>query len=136
MALLHICHQNNGRGKKILTCVRVGHKQKPIEIDIPSLNKFIHRVYINVARRLYSNVYLFEKNILPLQIQKHNREIEMIIKECILNSDEYTIKGIVHSIMYIQKTPPSFSERIKGFLIFRLPDCIFVSALPQKSEAD
>lgn len=41
-----------------------------------------------------------------------------VIKECILNSDEYTIKGIVHSIMYIQKTPPSFSERIKGFLIY------------------
>ncbi len=40
------------------------------------------------------------------------------IKEYILNSNEYTIKGIKHSIMYIQKTPPSFFGRMKGFLIY------------------
>jgi hypothetical protein len=31
-------------------------------------------------------VYLFEKLNNPLQIQKHNRELETIIRECILNS--------------------------------------------------
>ncbi len=41
-----------------------------------------------------------------------------VIKEYILNSDEYTIKGIVHSIMYIQKSPPSFLGRVKGFMIY------------------
>jgi hypothetical protein len=29
------------------------------------------------------NVYLFEKNISPLQAQKNNRELEVIIGECI-----------------------------------------------------
>jgi hypothetical protein len=71
---------------KTLTCVRVGQKQKKVDIDVPSLDSFIHRVYVNVARKLYTNIYLFEKNIAPLQIQKHNRELEMIIKECIMNS--------------------------------------------------
>lgn len=89
---------------KILTCVRVGHKQKPIEIDIPSLEKFIHKVYINVARRLYSNVYLFEKDILPLQVQKHNRELEIIIKECILNTvrDSIPVQEILRA--YLDET--------------------------------
>lgn len=71
---------------KTLTCVRVGQKQKKVDIDVPSVNDFIHKVYINVARKIYTNIYLFEKNIAPLQIQKHNRELEMIIKECIMNS--------------------------------------------------
>lgn len=71
---------------KSLTCMRVGNKQKKIDINIPELNVFIHKVYINTARKLYKNVYLYEKNITPLQGQKHNREIELIIREEILNS--------------------------------------------------
>ena len=71
---------------KSLTVTRVGLKQKKINIDIPNLNTFIHKSYIAIARKIYVNVYLFEKDILPLQIQKNNRELEIIIKECILNS--------------------------------------------------
>ncbi len=71
---------------KTLTCVRVGQKQKKVDIDVPSVDDFIHKIYINVARKLYTNIYLFEKNIAPLQVQKHNRELELIIKECIMNS--------------------------------------------------
>lgn len=71
---------------KILTAMRVGQKQKKIEINIPKLDDFIHKVYINVARKVYKNVYLFEINIQPLQIQKNNRELEIIVQECILNT--------------------------------------------------
>ena len=71
---------------KSLTSSRVGLKQKKVDIDIPNLNSFIHKTYINVARKIYINVYLFEKDILPLQIQKNNRELEIIVKECILNT--------------------------------------------------
>ena len=69
---------------KVLTCIRVGNKQKKIDISIPKLDVFIHKVYIHVARKVYMNVYLFEKNISPLQIQKNQRELESIIQECIL----------------------------------------------------
>jgi len=71
---------------KVLTCIRVGNKQKKIDISIPKLDHFIHKVYIHVARKIYTNVYLFEKSVTPLQIQKNNRELEMIIQECILTS--------------------------------------------------
>lgn len=71
---------------KVLTCIRVGNKQKKIDISIPKLDSFIHKVYINVARKVYSNVYLFDKNVSPLQSQKNNRELENIIQECILIS--------------------------------------------------
>lgn len=71
---------------KVLTSIRVGNKQKKIDIAIPKLDAFIHKVYIHVARKVYSNVYLFEKNIAPLTMQKHMRELEIMIQECILTA--------------------------------------------------
>ncbi len=70
---------------KIFTSIRVSSKQKKIDINIPKLNEFIHKVYISCARKIYSNVYLFEEDILPLQKQKNMRECELICKECVLN---------------------------------------------------
>ena len=69
---------------KVLTCIRVGNKQKKIDISIPKLDHFIHKVYVNVARKLYMNVYLYEKNLTALQRQKNMRELELLIQECIL----------------------------------------------------
>jgi hypothetical protein len=86
---------------KVLTCIRVGNKQKKIDISIPKLDSFIHKVYINVARKVYMNVYLFEKNITPLQVQKNNRELETIIQECILNAIRESIptEAIIRAYM-------------------------------------
>ena len=69
---------------KTLTCIRVGNKQKKIDISIPKLDAFLHKAYIHAARKSYTNVYLFEKNVNPLMVQKHNRELELIVQECIL----------------------------------------------------
>jgi hypothetical protein len=89
---------------KSLTTSRVGLKQKKINIDIPDLGKFIHKTYINVARKVYVNIYLFEANIKPLQVQKNNRELELIVKECILNTirDSIPIEHILQ--MYLDET--------------------------------
>jgi hypothetical protein len=86
---------------KILTSMRVGQKQKKIDINIPKLDDFIHKVYINVARKVYKNVYLFEVNIPPLQIQKHHRELEMIIQESILNTvrESIPVEAILKAYM-------------------------------------
>ena len=40
---------------KILTSIRVSTKQKKIDIDIPKLSTFIHKIYIHLARKIYSN---------------------------------------------------------------------------------
>lgn len=69
---------------KVLTSIRVGNKQKKIDISIPKLDNFIHKVYIHSARKIYSNVYLFEKSVTPLQLQKNNRELETLVQECIM----------------------------------------------------
>ena len=86
---------------KALTCVRVGQKQKKIDIDVPSTNSFIHKCYITIARKLYTNIYLFEIDIPPLEVQKRNRELELIVKESILNSirDTMPVEAILRAYM-------------------------------------
>jgi hypothetical protein len=53
---------------------------------------------------MYTNIYLFEKNITPLQIQKHNRELELIVREQILNSirDNIPVEDILK--VYLDET--------------------------------
>lgn len=71
---------------KALTCIRVGQEQKKVEVNVPSVEEFVHKVYIATARKVYANVYLFDADAAPLQIQKHNRELELIVRECIMET--------------------------------------------------
>jgi len=71
---------------KILTCIRVGNKQKKIDVSIPNIDTFLHKLYIHVARACYKNVYLFERNISALTVQRNNRELECIVQECIMKT--------------------------------------------------
>jgi hypothetical protein len=106
---------------KVLTCIRVGNKQKKIDISTPKLDDFIHKVYIHCARKLYSNVYLFEKNISPLLIQKNNRELEIIVQECILIAirDSIPTESIIRA--YMDEAQEEEEQ-------------VFIEAIPNKDE--
>lgn len=107
LTCVHITHV------KILTSVRVSQQQKKIDIEVPKLSNFIHKIYIELARKIYKNVYLFEKNVLPLQYQKNMRECELLCQESVLKVirsgipvekiirsyiDETTDEEIVHEV--------------------------------------
>jgi hypothetical protein len=66
--------------------MRVGTKQKKVNINVPNLEDFIHKVYINAARKIYTNVYLFETEITQLKLQKNARDLEILIRECIVQT--------------------------------------------------
>ena len=97
---------------KVLTCIRVGNKQNKIDISIPKLDHFIHKIYINTARKIYTNVYLFEKNILSLQIQRNNRELETIVEQCILNAIRESIPTEAIIRAYMDETTEQEEEVI------------------------
>ena len=107
---------------KSLTCMRVGSKQKKVDIDVPQLNDFIHKVYVHCARKLYTNVYLFERDIAPLTVQKNMRETEIIIKECILDSirDSIPLEMILRT--YMDETIEDHTEiKIKEEIVSQEP---------------
>jgi hypothetical protein len=95
---VHIIHL------KCMTVMRVGNKQKKVDIKLPELSDFVHKVYVNSARKLYSNVYIFEKGNHPLQVQRNNREFEIIVKECIYNTirDNIPVEELIK--MYLEET--------------------------------
>ena len=113
---------------KILTAMRVGQKQKKIDINIPKLDDFIHKIYINVARKIYKNVYLFEINIQPLQVQKNYREIEIIIQECILNTlrESIPVEAILKAYM---------DETIEEDVVEEINEQIIEEPIKQRIEA-
>jgi len=71
---------------KVLSCVRVGNDTKKIKIDIPDFATFLHNVYANISRKLYSSIYLFEIDIPSLEQQRRNREFELMVQTCIMNT--------------------------------------------------
>ena len=99
---------------KLLTVARVGQKQKKIDIEIPKLDDFIHKLYINVARKVYKNVYLFQQGIPPLQIQKNNRELEIIVQECIINTirESIPVEKILQAYLGDEETIEEKTEEI------------------------
>lgn len=99
---------------KILTNVRVGNKQKKIDITTPKLDDFIHKVYINMARKIYKYTYLYE--IMPphksAEIQKHNYMIEKLAQECIITTirDSIPVDSIIKA--YLDETVEEEEEII------------------------
>jgi len=89
---------------KLLSCVRVGSENKKINIDIPDFTLFLHKIYINIARKLYSNIYLFEIDITPLEQQRRNREFELLVQTSIMNTirDNLPVENLLRQ--YIDET--------------------------------
>ena len=114
---------------KLLTAMRVGQKQKKIDINIPKLDDFIHKSYINVARKIYKNVYLFEISAVPLQVQKHNRELEIIVQECVLNAvrDSIPIESILRAYM---------DETVEEDVIEEIKEQVVEKSVPTNARGD
>lgn len=113
ISCVHIIHL------KIMTLARVGQKQKQIDIDIPKLDVFVHAIYINVARKIYKNMYLFEVGIPALQIQKNNREFEILVNESIMKTirDNIPVTSILHAYLN-EGTETTVSDDIKEEIVY------------------
>lgn len=80
VACVHVAHL------KLLTSIRPSETSREVELPMPSLSSFIHKAYTVVARKLWKSTFLFETGIMPLEQQKHAREVEAIIRESILDA--------------------------------------------------
>jgi hypothetical protein len=86
---------------KVLSCVRVGNETKKVKINVPEFSLFLHNVYTNIARKLYSSIYLFEIDVPPLEQQKRNREFELMVQTCIMNTirDKIPVETILRQFI-------------------------------------
>lgn len=80
VACVHVAHL------KLLTSIRPSETSREVELPMPSLSTFVHKAYTIAARKLWKSTFLFETGIMPLEQQKHAREVETIIRESILDA--------------------------------------------------
>jgi len=71
---------------KILTSIGSNNNNSMIDLVIPKTINFIHKCYINIAREIWKNPYLYIENVSGYEYQKNMRTIELLIKESIENT--------------------------------------------------
>ena len=70
---------------KYLSAIRPSQKSKTIQLNIPESKDFIWKVYINSAKKIYKNIYLYA-DASPQEALKNKRAIELLIREAILET--------------------------------------------------
>jgi hypothetical protein len=76
---------------KVLTAIRIGNKNKRVQITIPKLDHFIHRALSECSRLLWSSAYLFHNELSPIEKQKNHRQIEQLLNDGIAQA----IRGLL-----------------------------------------
>ena len=71
---------------KILTSIGTNTSNTNIDLIIPKTINFIHKCYINIAREMWKNPYLYNENVIASEYQKNMRTVEITIKESIENT--------------------------------------------------
>jgi hypothetical protein len=71
---------------KLLSCGRTTDRRKNIRVENPPLDKFVHRVYINVARQVRTYPYLFELVPDNLERTRRRHEREKLVRGCVLDT--------------------------------------------------
>lgn len=76
---------------KVLTAIRIGNKNKRVQITIPKLDHFLHRALSESSRLLWSSAYLFHNELSAIEKQKNHRQIEQLLQEGI----QQAIRGLL-----------------------------------------
>lgn len=78
LTAVFVCHT------KILTTVRVTNKDRKINLKVPSVENFVHQVYIEMAREFWKHPYLLNPmDVSKLEYQQNLRKAENIIHDCL-----------------------------------------------------
>ena len=71
---------------KILTSIGQKRNVESVNLKIPKSSNFVHKIYINIAREIWKNPYLFDHEISANNYQRNIRDIESIISDGIKDS--------------------------------------------------
>jgi hypothetical protein len=68
---------------KVLSAIRLTTKQKKLQITIPKIDHFLHRVLSDSARSLWTNAFLFADTN-SIDKQKNLRQVSSLLQESVL----------------------------------------------------
>jgi hypothetical protein len=68
---------------KMLTAIRVTSKQKKLQITLPKLDHFLHRIFVECARAFWKAPFLFLESQSPIEMQKNVLQAEIMCTEAL-----------------------------------------------------
>ena len=68
---------------KVLSSVRLGSNFKKITLKIPEPRDFLHRTYIEVARGVYADPYLFSHQVKEMDVHRNMKDARKLIGDAI-----------------------------------------------------
>ena len=68
---------------KMLTAIRVNGRQKKLQITLPKLDHFLHRVFVECARAFWKAPFLFAEDSSPVTMQKNLLQAESMTIEAL-----------------------------------------------------
>jgi len=71
---------------KMLTAVRMNNKQKKLQITLPKLDHFLHRVFVECARALWKAPFLLSTDMTTIERQKNVLTLEALFSESMSNA--------------------------------------------------
>lgn len=83
---------------KVLASIKMKKKNQSFELDVPNGPHFIHKVYIECARKFWRYPYLLHTEFSNLELQRNLLQSETFIKECV----EETIRKLL-PVRYVLK---------------------------------
>ena len=86
---------------KVLSAIRVTTKQKKLQITIPKIENFLHRVLSDSARTLWTNAFLFAETN-SIEKQKNLRQVSSLLQESVLQAVRglLPVKSILREYLY------------------------------------
>ena len=86
---------------KVLSAIRVTTKQKKLQITIPKIEHFLHRVLSDSARTLWTNAFLFAETN-SIEKQKNLRQVSSLLQESVLQAVRglLPVKSILREYLY------------------------------------
>ena len=87
---------------KMLTAIRVSTKHKKLQITLPKLDHFLHRVFIECARAFWKAPFLFASELSPIEKQKNVLQAEAMCTE--------SLSGAVRSLLPVKNILRDYLE--------------------------
>ena len=118
MAAVFIAHT------KVLIAVRVSSKHKKLQITLPKLDHFIHRIFSECARSFWKAPYLFLDDEKPIEMQKNLLQAEALCNDSIASAvrsllpiknilNEYLSEDVMSSEPVIEEGTPDVEPTVK-----------------------
>lgn len=98
---------------KMLTAIRVNSKQKKLQITLPKLDHFIHRIFVECARAFWKAPFLFSEELPPIERQKNILQLESIATEALSSAIRslLPVKSILRDYMNDDESSSSEEEQ-------------------------